>query len=55
MVDVLDMLCLSVMQISKSIGNYLHIGINEKPCLGYVAFLDGYLPLLVEVKNAKHA
>ena len=28
--DVKDMFCLSVMQIFRSIGNHLHIGINLK-------------------------
>ena len=37
MVDIQDMLRLSVMQIFKSIGNHLHIRINTKTCLGYVA------------------
>ena len=30
MVNILDMLHLSVLQIFKSIGNHLHIGINKK-------------------------
>ena len=37
MVDLYDMLHLSVMQIFESIGNHLHIGINQKKCLGYGA------------------
>jgi hypothetical protein len=36
MMDIMNMLCLSVMQISKSLGNHLHIGINQRTCLGYV-------------------
>ena len=33
----INVLHLSDMQFSKSIGNHIHIGINKNTCLGYVA------------------
>ena len=42
------MMCLSVMQIFKTIGNHLHIGNNKKNMLGFVVFIT-------EVTTVKHA